>query len=66
MNLLVCSSALDEQLAYDIVKLLFDKKDALVAAHRKRGTLPCPADLGASRATFHAGAVRYYKEHGWK
>jgi len=66
MNLLVCSSALDEQLAYDIVKLLFDKKDALVAAHPEARHLAVPADLGASRATFHAGAVRYYKEHGWK
>ncbi|HEX5217078.1 MAG TPA: TAXI family TRAP transporter solute-binding subunit [Vicinamibacterales bacterium] len=66
MNLLVGSSALDEQLAYDIVKLLFDKKDALVAAHPEARHLAVPADGAVSRAAFHPGAVRYYKEHGWK
>ena len=66
MNVLVGSSALDEQLAYDIVKLLFDKKDALVAAHPEARHLAVPADPSASPAAYHPGAARYYKEHGWK
>jgi TRAP transporter TAXI family solute receptor len=65
-NVLVASSQLDEQLVYDIVKLLFDKKDALVAAHPEARHLAVPADASTSPAAYHPGAVRYYKERGWK
>lgn len=64
-NVLVASSALDDALAYDIVKLMFEKKDALVAAHPEARHLAIPASQDASPAPFHPGAIRYYKERGW-
>ena len=65
-NLLVASSALDEALVYDMVKLMFDEKNALVAGHPEATHLAVPASEDISPAPFHAGAIRYYKERGWK
>ena len=65
-NLLVASSAIDDDLAEAIVKLMFDQKDALVAAHPEARHLDVPAGPDASPAPFHPGAVRYYKAHGWR
>jgi TRAP-type uncharacterized transport system substrate-binding protein len=63
---LVASSALDEALIYDLVKLMFDEKNALVAGHPEARHLAVPASEDVSPAPFHAGAIRYYKERGWK
>jgi uncharacterized protein len=65
-NLLVASSALDEQVAYDIVRIMLAEKDALVAAHPEARHLAAPASPDAAPVAFHPGAVRYYKEHHWK
>jgi uncharacterized protein len=65
-NLLVASSSVDDELAEAIVKLMFDQKAALVAAHPEARHLDVPAGPEASPAPFHPGAVRYYKAHGWK
>jgi TRAP transporter TAXI family solute receptor len=64
-NVLVGSSSLDEETAYAIVKLMFDRKDALVAAHPEARHLDVPGSEDASPAPFHPGAIRYYREHGW-
>jgi TRAP transporter TAXI family solute receptor len=64
-NVLVGSSALDDGTAYAIVKLLFDRKDALVAAHPEARHLEIPGSEDSSPAPFHSGAIRYYREHGW-
>jgi TRAP transporter TAXI family solute receptor len=65
-NLLVASSALDDELAYAIVKLLFDEKNALVAAHPEARHLDVPSGPETLPAPLHGGAIRYYKERGWK
>jgi uncharacterized protein len=65
-NLLVASSSVDDELAYAIVKLMFDEKTALTAAHPEARHLAVPSAPDVSPAPFHLGAVRYYKEHGWK
>jgi TRAP transporter TAXI family solute receptor len=64
-NLLVASSQLDEQLAYDIVRLLFEHRDELAAAHPEAAKLAVPTGPDAAPAPFHPGAIRYYREHGW-
>ena len=66
MNLLVASSALDEQLAYDIVRVMFGQREALIAGHPEARHLAVPASPESSPAPFHPGAIRYYREHGWK
>jgi TRAP transporter TAXI family solute receptor len=65
-NVLVGSSALDDETVYAIVKLMFDRKDALAAAHPEARHLEVPGSEDASPAPFHPGAVRYYREHGWQ
>ena len=64
-NVLVAASSLDEDTAYAIVKVMFDKKDALVAAHPEARHLEIPGSEASSPAPFHPGAIRYYREHGW-
>jgi TRAP transporter TAXI family solute receptor len=61
-NLLVASSALDEETVYRIVKLMFDRKPELVAAHPEASHLAPPPLDAAGPAPLHAGALRYYKE----
>ena len=66
LNLLVASSDLDEQLAYDIVRVMFAHREALTAGHPEARHLAMPSGLESSPAPFHQGAMRYYREHGWK
>lgn len=61
-NLLVASSELDDALAYDIVRVLFEQKAALVAAHPEARHLAPPTPEDLSSAPFHTGALRYYRE----
>jgi TRAP transporter TAXI family solute receptor len=65
-NLLVASSALDDDVVHDIVRLMFEHKNALVAAHPEARHLSLPPSPDAAPAPFHSGAERYYREHAWK
>lgn len=65
-NLLVASSELDDDVAYDIVRIMFEQKAALVAAHPEARHLVLPASPGVAPAPFHPGAERYYKATAWK
>jgi len=66
-NALVVNAGMDEDLAYDLTRTLFDKRTALAAIHPEARLLdPARAVLG-SPADFHPGAIRYYQERGvWK
>ena len=61
-NLLVASSALDDALVEQIVKVLFENKDALVAAHPEARHLERPSTFDGVPAPYHPGALRYYSE----
>ena len=66
-NLLVCNETMKENVAYDLVKTLFDKKQELVSAHRDARYLTLePQATGGSPIPFHSGAIRYYTERGLK
>ena len=62
-NLLVASETMPEQLAYNIVKTLMEKKPELVAAEAEHLTInsQIPAN---SPIPFHPGAAMYVKENG--
>jgi hypothetical protein len=61
-NVLVAASSLDDETAYAIVKLMFDRRTALEAAHPEARHLAVPAADDPSPAPFHPGAMRYYQE----
>lgn len=66
-NLLVCNETMKENLAYDIVKTLFDHKPELVAFHREISSLSLEHQAaGDSPIPFHPGAIRYFTEKGFK
>jgi TRAP transporter TAXI family solute receptor len=64
-NLLVVNAGMSERLAYDLTKLLFERKDALgdnVHPAAKR-ILP-PKEQGTGPVPLHPGAQRYFREAG--
>ena len=66
-NILIANAKLSEQMAYDIVKTMFDKKAEWVAVHREAEQLNLEnQSVGKSGVPFHPGAIRYYTEQGVK
>lgn len=64
-NLVICHEKMKGDVAYDIVKTLFDHKPELVAVHKEAGWLSLePQAAGGSPIPFHPGAIRYFKEKG--
>jgi TRAP transporter TAXI family solute receptor len=66
-NVLVVHQSMDEQLAYDITRVMFDKKDALATIHPEARNLTLETAAAGSPAPYHPGAIRFYREKGvWK
>ncbi|HZA49993.1 MAG TPA: TAXI family TRAP transporter solute-binding subunit [Myxococcaceae bacterium] len=66
-NLLIVNEKMDQKLAYDLVKTLFDKKQDLVAVHAEAKNIQLENQLsGASPLPFHPGAEKYFREKGLK
>jgi len=63
-NVLVVNRSLPEDLAYDITRLLFEKKSELAAIHPEARHLSLKTAVPGSPAEYHPGAVRYYRERG--
>ena len=71
---LVASNELDEDLVYQITKVLFENKDELTNAKKSyispesaiKGVPTSESDAlaGVTGGSFHPGAVKYYKEIG--
>jgi TRAP transporter TAXI family solute receptor len=61
-NLLVVHEDMDEKLAYDITRALFEHKPELVAIHPEARHLALASAAQGSPAAFHPGAIRYYEE----
>ncbi|HET7006273.1 MAG TPA: TAXI family TRAP transporter solute-binding subunit [Candidatus Binatia bacterium] len=65
-NLLIANEKLDENLAYQITKLLLEHTTDLVAVHKAAGEMNLKTAVVGSPIPFHPGALRYYKEKGVK
>lgn len=66
-NLVVCSENMKGDVAYDILRTLFDRKPELVAVHKDASWLALePQAAGGSPIPFHPGAIRYFTEKGLK
>ena len=67
MNILVAPDSMDEKIAYNIVKTIFDKKADLVAAHKEAENFKLETQTNAaSPIPFHPGAIKYFAEKGIK
>ncbi len=63
-NVLVVHPDIDEQLAYDLTRVLFDHHDELAAVHPMAAVLTLESAIVGSPIPFHDGAIRYYREQG--
>jgi uncharacterized protein len=59
-NVLVVNKSMSEQLAYDITRVLFEKKSELAAIHPEATHLSPERARTGSPAEYHAGALRFY------
>jgi TRAP transporter TAXI family solute receptor len=65
-NILVTSDKMSDQMAYDIVKTLFERKPELVAVHKEAEHIDLKSQSVGSPIPFHPGAKKYFEEKGVK
>ena len=65
-NLLVSHEKMKGDVAYDIVKTIFDHKPELMASHKDARYLSLEPQVGGSPIPLHPGAIRYFTEKGVK
>lgn len=63
-NLLVVHQDFSADLAYQITKLLFEKRGDLAQIHKEAANITTIGVASRSPVPFHPGAIRYYKERG--
>jgi TRAP transporter TAXI family solute receptor len=63
-NVLVASSEMDDEVAYQITKLLFERTDELIAIHPAANDTTVEFSVNSTPIPFHEGALRYYEEVG--
>ncbi|OGA57185.1 MAG: C4-dicarboxylate ABC transporter substrate-binding protein [Betaproteobacteria bacterium RIFCSPLOWO2_12_FULL_65_14] len=66
-NLLVVNASLPDQVAYNIVKTIFDKKGEMIAVHKESQNFDYKYQTNAaSPIPYHPGAIKYFAENGIK
>ncbi|MDN3520356.1 TAXI family TRAP transporter solute-binding subunit [Halomonas ramblicola] len=63
-NVLAVSSEMDEELAYQITKMLFERTDELIEVHPAANDTTVEFSVDSTPIAFHPGALRYYEEIG--
>jgi TRAP transporter TAXI family solute receptor len=66
-NILVADAKMSDQVAYDIVKTIFEKKPELVAVHKEANNFDLKYQTDSATPTpWHPGAKKYFAERGIK
>jgi TRAP transporter TAXI family solute receptor len=66
-NVLVADAKLSDQVAYDIVKTMFERKEDMVRVHKEAQNFDLRYQTdGAAVIPFHPGAKKYFAEKGIK
>lgn len=65
-NILVTSDKMSNEMAYQIVKTLIEKKPELVAVHKEAQNIDLKYQALGSPIPFHPGARKYFEEQGVK
>jgi TRAP transporter TAXI family solute receptor len=63
-NMLITTSEVSDELAYQMTKALFENLDRLVAAHAAAKGIKLEDALKGMPVPLHPGAERYYREKG--
>ncbi len=63
-NLMIVHKDFDAGLAYQITKLLFERRPELALVHKEAANITTIGAAGRSPLPFHPGAIRYFKERG--
>ncbi|AJD50188.1 TRAP transporter TAXI family solute receptor [Thalassospira sp. MBR-102] len=63
-NVLFVNAEMDDELAYQITKTLFEKVDELIAIHPAANDTTVDFALNSTPIPMHPGALRYYEETG--
>ena len=61
---LICSANMTDECAYNIVKSIFDNKDAITALHAKGAELDLTFATEGISVPFHDGAAKFFSENG--
>ena len=65
-NILIASDKMSNDMAYQIVKTLMDKKPELVAVHKEATNIDIKYQALGSPLPWHPGAKKYFEEQGVK
>ena len=66
-NLIIVRADMPDQMAYNIVKTIFDKRDELILVHKEAQNFELKNQTtAASPIPFHPGAIKYFAEKGVK
>ena len=63
-NVMVIHADMEEELAYDLAKLLFEKTDELIAVHPAANDTTVDFTMESTPIPLHPGAIRYFEEAG--
>jgi TRAP-type uncharacterized transport system substrate-binding protein len=64
-NLIIAREDMPVDVAYNIVKTIFDKRDELILVHKEAQNFDLKWQTqGASPIPYHPGAIKYFAERG--
>lgn len=63
-NVLVATSEMDEEMVYNLTKILFENREFMIDVHNSAREMKIETALEGLNTPLHAGAYRYFEEQG--